>query len=93
MTRNAIPFLAAGLLFSQIGHAQTNRYLFVGHPRDDNPGSGYFGTGQIVQREVERVDYSQYDLLMLGGDYTWQGTVDDRFGASDRHRYKCCALR
>ncbi|MDP6522575.1 MAG: lamin tail domain-containing protein [Kiritimatiellia bacterium] len=48
-------------------HADTNRYLFVGHPRDDGPG-------QIVQREVERIDYSQYGILMLGGDYTPSGT-------------------
>jgi predicted MPP superfamily phosphohydrolase len=23
---------------------------------------------------VERIDYSAFDLLLLGGDYTWQGT-------------------
>lgn len=45
----------------------TNRYLFIGHPRDDGPG-------EIVQRDVERVDFSAYDLLLLGGDYTWRGT-------------------
>lgn len=68
--------LAVYLLLLQCAGAQTNHYLFVGHPRDDNPD--FFGPGQIVQREVERVDYGQYDLLMLGGDYTWQGTTDDR---------------
>lgn len=47
--------------------AATNHYLFIGHPRADGPG-------EIVQREVERVDFSQYDLLMLGGDYTWSST-------------------
>ncbi len=39
----------------------------MGHPRDDEPG-------EKVQRDVERVDYSAYDLLLLGGDYTWRGT-------------------
>lgn len=48
--------------------ATTNRYLFVGHPRADGPG-------EIVQREIERVDFAQYDLLMLGGDYTWSPTA------------------
>ncbi len=48
--------------------AQTNRYLFISHLRADGPG-------EIVQREVERVDFSRYDLLMMGGDYTWNGTA------------------
>lgn len=47
--------------------AATNQYLFIGHPRDDGPG-------EIVQREVERIDFSKFDLLLLGGDLTWQGT-------------------
>jgi hypothetical protein len=38
--------------------AATNSYLYVGHPRADGPG-------QIAQREVERIDYSQYGVLML----------------------------
>ena len=43
------------------------RYLFIGHPRSDLPG-------EIVQREVERIDYSAFDLVLLGGDYTLNGT-------------------
>jgi len=43
------------------------RYLFIGHPREDLPG-------ETVQQDVERVDYSKYDLLLLGGDYTWRST-------------------
>jgi Lamin Tail Domain len=43
------------------------RYLFIGHPRSDLPGG-------IVQREVERIDYSAFDLVLLGGHYTLNGT-------------------
>jgi hypothetical protein len=56
------------LMIASTTAAATNRYLFVGHPRDDGPG-------EIVQREVERVDFDRYDLLMLGGDYTWSSTA------------------
>lgn len=62
--------LCIGLLLLAVAStavAETNRYLFVGHPRDDEPG-------QIVQREVERIDFAHYDLLILGGDYAWKGT-------------------
>lgn len=47
--------------------AVPQQYLFIGHPRSDTPG-------EIVQREVERIDYSAFDLLLLGGDYTLNGT-------------------
>jgi hypothetical protein len=43
----------------------------MGHPREDN---NLPGPDQLVQRMVERVDYSQYGILMLGGDHTWSGT-------------------
>lgn len=39
-------------------------YLFIGHPRSDD------SSPQSVQRPVERLDYSRYDLLLGGGDYT-----------------------
>jgi len=47
--------------------AVPQQYLFIGHPRSDTPG-------EIVQREVERIAYSAFDLLLLGGDYTLNGT-------------------
>lgn len=47
--------------------AVTNQYLFIGHPRSD-------WDGEIVQREVERINYAAFDLLLLGGDYTWSST-------------------
>ncbi len=37
--------------------AATNRYLFVGHPRAVGPG-------QIVQREVERIDFCEGDNVL-----------------------------
>ena len=55
--------------------AATNQYLFISHPRADGPGD-------IVQREVERIDFSQYDLLMMAGDYAWSTTTSrSRAGA------------
>lgn len=48
--------------------AVTKQYLFIGHPRSDWTG------GEIMQREVERIDFAPYDLLLLGGDYTLSGT-------------------
>jgi hypothetical protein len=46
----------------------TNQYLFIGHPGSDWTG------GEIMQREVERIDFTAYELLLLGGDYTLSGT-------------------
>ncbi|MGJ8696286.1 MAG: lamin tail domain-containing protein [Verrucomicrobiaceae bacterium] len=61
-------FLPSLLLVAAACHADTtHQYLFMGHPRDDEPG-------EIVQQLVERIDYSAYNLLLLGGDYTWRGT-------------------
>ena len=62
-----IALILALTLPPQIKAQIDHRYLFIGHPRDDQPG-------EIVQKEVERIDYSLYDLLLLGGDYTWRGT-------------------
>ncbi len=60
--------LVGGMTLQPHCHAAvTNQYLFLGHPRSDWPG-------EIVQRDVERIDFAAYDLLLLGGDYTWSGT-------------------
>ena len=64
----AITVLA--MSFSTPGVAASDdfqRYLFIGHPRDDGPD-------EIVQREVERIDFEAFDMLLLGGDYTWRTT-------------------
>jgi len=63
-----LSLLVAGAWIAASGFAAvTRQYLFIGHPRSDTPG-------EIVQREVERIDYSAFDLLLLGGDYTLNGT-------------------
>lgn len=56
-----------GILQTSVIAAVPQHYLFIGHPRSDLPG-------EIVQREVERIDYSAFDLVLLGGDYTLNGT-------------------
>jgi hypothetical protein len=43
----------------------TVRYLFMGHPRDDDRAHEH------VLKTVEKLDYSRYALLLLGGDLTW----------------------
>ncbi len=54
--------LASHALLAQ---ADTIQYLFMGHPRDDDREH------QHVLKTVEKLDYSKYDLLLLGGDLTW----------------------
>lgn len=43
----------------------TIRYLFMGHPRFDDREHEY------VLPTVEKLDYSKFNLLLLGGDLTW----------------------
>ena len=47
--------------------AQTDtiQYLFMGHPRSDDKDHQY------VNKTVEKLDYSKFELLLLGGDLTW----------------------
>jgi len=42
----------------------TVKYLFLGHPRYDDKN-------EYVIEKVEKLDYKSYDLLLLGGDLTW----------------------
>ncbi len=67
--RLLFPVATAGVFIASAGTlaAGSYQFLFLGHPRDDGPG-------EIVQREVERVDFAGFNLLLLGGDYTWIGT-------------------
>src|SRR3972149_4028972 len=51
------------LVFSQQGTLKT--YLFMGHPRSDDR------TGEYLLKKVEKADYSKFDLILLGGDLTW----------------------
>ena len=72
-----LSFISVLLLGGTIANGATNRYLFMGHPREDN---NLPGVSQLVQRYVERVDYARYDVVMTGGDQTWNGTSSARYG-------------
>ena len=47
--------------------AQTDtiQYLFMGHPRLDDREN------EFVLKTVENLDYSKFELLLIGGDLTW----------------------
>ena len=59
-------FLISLLCSTQSVNAQTDtvKYLFLGHPRYDDKN-------EYVIKKVEKLDYKRYDLLLLGGDLTW----------------------
>jgi hypothetical protein len=65
LMRHILFFLV--ILGSQALNAQTDtiRYLFMGHPRSDDRDHEY------VLETVEKLDYSEFNLLLLGGDLTW----------------------
>jgi Icc-related predicted phosphoesterase len=46
-------------------------YIFIGHPRSDEE------QGERVLKTVEIIDYSKYDLLLLGGDLTWNTSKEN----------------
>lgn len=48
----------------------TTRYIFMGHPRDDDRQHEY------LLKTVELIDYSKFDLILLGGDLTWNTSAD-----------------
>ena len=48
----------------------TALYIFIGHPRSDDK------TYQHVLEKVEKIDYSKFDLILLGGDLTWNTSQD-----------------
>ena len=52
---------------TQSVNAQTDtvKYLFLGHPWYDDKKKEY------VIKKVEKLDDERYDLLLLGGDLTW----------------------
>jgi hypothetical protein len=55
----------AGYFLSAYPQEDTALYLFIGHPRDDDR------ILQHVLKTVEKIDYSKYELILLGGDLTW----------------------
>lgn len=48
-----------------IAQTETINYLFMGHPRLDDRDHEY------LLPTVEKLDYSKFELLLLGGDLTW----------------------
>ena len=48
----------------------TALYIFMGHPRDDDK------TYEHVLKTVEKIDYSKFDLILLGGDLTWNTSAE-----------------
>lgn len=45
-------------------------YLFMGHPRDDDK------INERLLKTVEKIDYSKFSLLLLGGDLTWNTSAE-----------------
>ncbi len=48
----------------------TSRYIFMGHPRDDDREHEY------LLKTVEKIDYEKFELILLGGDLTWNTSAD-----------------
>lgn len=55
------------VLFVTIVYSQEHvkKYIFMGHPRSDDR------TGEYLLPTIEKVDFTKYELLLLGGDLTW----------------------
>lgn len=62
--------LVINLSFSGFSQTDTAKYLFMGHPRDDNRDY------EQVLKTVEKIDYSKFNLTLLGGDLTWNTSAD-----------------
>jgi len=48
----------------------TSRYIFMGHPRDDDREHEY------LLKTVEKIDYEKFELILLGGDLTWNTSAE-----------------
>jgi hypothetical protein len=57
--------LIVGYFMSVYTQEDTALYIFIGHPRSDDRDF------QHVLETVEKIDYSKYELILLGGDLTW----------------------
>lgn len=60
-----VAFICMMISLQIYAEQDTVLYLFMGHPRDDDR------THEHVLKTVEKLDYSKYELLLLGGDLTW----------------------
>lgn len=60
------------ICYSLSGFTQqdTVRYIFMGHPRDDDREHEY------LLKTVEKIDYTRFGLILLGGDLTWNTSAD-----------------
>ena len=65
-------FLMVLISHASFGFAQqdTARYIFMGHPRDDDREHEY------LLKTVELIDYTKFDLILLGGDLTWSTSAE-----------------
>jgi hypothetical protein len=57
-------------VFLVLAQQDTARYIFMGHTRDDDREHEY------LLKTVELIDYSKYDLILLGGDLTWNTSAE-----------------
>jgi hypothetical protein len=57
--------LIVGYFMSVYTQEDTALYIFIGHPRSDDRDF------QHVLETVKKIDYSKYELILLGGDLTW----------------------
>ncbi|MBN2010459.1 T9SS type A sorting domain-containing protein [candidate division KSB1 bacterium] len=67
-------FIVLLLTFTQLNvfsQDSTNlKFIFIPHPRSDDQ------VYQSVHAAVEKIDFSKYDVTMLGGDLTWSVSTD-----------------
>lgn len=65
-----ICLMVTNLLFN-LQAQDTVCYLFIGHPRLDDRDA------ELLLPSVERIEYDLYNLLLLGGDLTWNTSEDE----------------
>ena len=70
MRKKILLFLLIGHALSGISQSDTVKYIFMGHTRDDDREHEY------VLRTIKNIDYSKFDLTLLGGDLTWNTSAD-----------------
>ncbi len=70
MHRLIILLIIAAHTSTVFTQADTARYLFMGHPRDDDREHEH------LLKTVELIDYDKFSLILLGGDLTWNTSAD-----------------
>ncbi len=64
-----IGFLSAGSLLASAQADQAATYIFIPHPRSDD------NVNQSVLPGIEQIDFSLYEMILLGGDLTYNTSV------------------